>query len=48
MPARYGLRASAGRFVLPLPGVRVRLRAFTASPQTLSSADGQEALRGAG
>ncbi|MDF3149552.1 hypothetical protein PBV88_52415, partial [Streptomyces sp. T21Q-yed] len=35
----YELRAPAGRFVLPRPGVRIRLRAFTAVPQTLSSAD---------
>ncbi|WMD10003.1 hypothetical protein [Streptomyces sp. FXY-T5] len=45
--ARYELRPSAGRFLLPRPGVRIRLRAFTASPQTLSSADVQEAVRGA-
>lgn len=37
--ARYELRPPAGRFVLPRPGVRIRLRAFTAVPQTLSSAD---------
>ncbi|MFI7409698.1 hypothetical protein ACIBU0_13645 [Streptomyces sp. NPDC049627] len=37
--ARYELRPSAGRFVLPRPGTRIRLRAFTAVPQTLSSAD---------
>ena len=37
--ARYELRPPAGRFTLPRPGVRVRLRAFTAVPQTLSSAD---------
>jgi hypothetical protein len=46
--ARYELRPAAGRFPLPRPGVRIRLRAFTASPQTLSSADVQEAVRGAG
>ncbi|MFF7766136.1 hypothetical protein ACFZC7_06420 [Streptomyces massasporeus] len=46
--ARYELRPSAGPFALPRPGVRIRLRAFTASPQTLSSAGGQEAVRGAG
>lgn len=37
--ARYELRPPAGRFTLPRPGVRIRLRAFTAVPQTLSSAD---------
>jgi hypothetical protein len=37
--ARYVLRPPAGRFVLPRPGVRIRLRAFTAVPQTLSSVD---------
>ncbi|WP_374202076.1 hypothetical protein [Streptomyces sp. AC550_RSS872] len=37
--ARYELRPPAGRFGLPRPGVRIRLRAFTAVPQTLSSAD---------
>jgi hypothetical protein len=37
--ARYELRPPAGRFVPPGPGVRIRLRAFTAVPQTLSSAD---------
>ncbi|MFE6623936.1 hypothetical protein [Streptomyces sp. NPDC057740] len=36
---RYELRPPSGRFVLPRPGVRIRLRAFTAVPQTLSSAD---------
>lgn len=46
--ARYELRPSGGRFALPRPGVRIRLRAFTASPQTLSSAEVQEAVRGAG
>ncbi|WP_053667919.1 hypothetical protein [Streptomyces sp. NRRL B-1140] len=46
--APYELRPPTGRFPLPLPGVRIRLRAFTASPQTLSSADVQEAVRGAG
>jgi hypothetical protein len=44
--ARYELRPPAGRFTLPRPGVRIRLRAFTASPQTLSSTDVQEAVRG--
>ncbi|MDC0768541.1 hypothetical protein POF73_16765 [Streptomyces sp. HD] len=37
--ARYELRPPAGWFRLPRPGVRIRLRAFTAVPQTLSSAD---------
>ncbi|MEY9994980.1 hypothetical protein ABIE67_007012 [Streptomyces sp. V4I8] len=38
--ARYELRPPTGRFVLPpRPGVRIRLRAFTAVPQTLSSTD---------
>jgi hypothetical protein len=36
--ATYELRPPAGRYRLPRPGVRVRLRAFTGSPQTLSSA----------
>ncbi|GHC55248.1 hypothetical protein RFN57_34280 [Streptomyces violaceochromogenes] len=44
--ARYELRPPAGRFTLPRPGIRIRLRAFTASPQTLSSTDVQEAVRG--
>ncbi|MFF8939966.1 hypothetical protein ACF08O_35730 [Streptomyces paradoxus] len=44
--ARYELRPPAGRFTLPRPGVRIRLRAFTASPQTLSSTDVQDAVRG--
>ncbi|MGW0609422.1 hypothetical protein [Streptomyces sp. NPDC002788] len=43
--ARYELRPPAGRYGLPRPGVRIRLRAFTASPQTLSSADVQQAVR---
>ncbi|PPS77466.1 hypothetical protein BV882_04755 [Streptomyces sp. 46] len=43
--AFYTLHAPAGRFPLPRPGSRVRLRAFTASPQTLSSTDVQQALR---
>ncbi|MGW7386187.1 hypothetical protein [Streptomyces sp. NPDC054794] len=33
------LRAPKGRFPLPRPGVRIRLRAFTDGPQTLSSQD---------
>ncbi|MFI8895036.1 hypothetical protein [Streptomyces paradoxus] len=44
--ARYELRPPSGRFTLPRPGVRIRLRAFTASPQTLSSTDVQDAVRG--
>ncbi|GAA2306605.1 hypothetical protein GCM10010234_57650 [Streptomyces hawaiiensis] len=43
--APYELRPPAGRFPLPRPGARIRLRAFTASPQTLSSADVQEVVR---
>lgn len=35
--ARYELRPPAGRYVLPRAGVRIRLRAFTAVPQTLST-----------
>ncbi|MEV6175069.1 hypothetical protein AB0L99_43600 [Streptomyces sp. NPDC051954] len=35
----YELRPPGGQFTLPGPRVRIRLRAFTASPQTLSSAD---------
>ncbi|KUO14958.1 hypothetical protein [Streptomyces dysideae] len=37
--ARCELRPPSGRFGLPRPGVRIRLRAFTAVPQTLSRAD---------
>ncbi|MFJ8106522.1 hypothetical protein [Streptomyces sp. NPDC096132] len=43
--ARYELRPPSGRFHLPRPSVRIRLRAFTADPQTLSSADVGPALR---
>ncbi|MFC5634654.1 hypothetical protein [Streptomyces bullii] len=43
--ASYELRPPSGRFPLPRPGVRIRLRAFTASPQTLSSADVQREVR---
>jgi hypothetical protein len=43
--APYELRPPTGRFPLPRPGVRIRLRAFTASPQTLSSADVQRVVR---
>ncbi|GAA2380406.1 hypothetical protein [Streptomyces coeruleofuscus] len=42
--ARYELRPPEGRFTVPRPGVRIRLRAFTASPQTLSSTDVQQAV----
>ncbi len=37
--AHYELRPPAGRFGAARAGVRIRLRAFTASPQTLSSVD---------
>jgi len=37
--ARYELRPPDGRFPLPRPGVRIRVRAFTATPMTLSSSD---------
>ncbi|MFF4543564.1 hypothetical protein [Streptomyces sp. NPDC001435] len=37
--ASVELRPPKGRFPLPRPSVRIRLRAFTASPQTLSSQD---------
>ncbi|MFD1658722.1 hypothetical protein ACFSL4_10985 [Streptomyces caeni] len=37
--ATYRLRAPGGRLVLPAKGTRVRLRAFSASPMTLSSQD---------
>ncbi|WP_460070446.1 hypothetical protein [Streptomyces sp. YKOK-I1] len=43
--ARYELRPPKGTFHLPGPSVRIRLRAFTADPQTLSSADVGSALR---
>ncbi|MFF9804922.1 hypothetical protein ACF1G5_07280 [Streptomyces coeruleorubidus] len=46
--ARYELRPPKGRFALPRPGARIRLRAFTASPRTLSSADVQQAVRRTG
>ncbi|MEU9167554.1 hypothetical protein AB0D34_07115 [Streptomyces sp. NPDC048420] len=35
--ATYELRPPAGTYALPTPHQRIRLRAFTASPQTLSS-----------
>ncbi|KOG31108.1 hypothetical protein AQJ84_00155 [Streptomyces resistomycificus] len=35
--ARYELRPPTGTYGLPRPGARIRLRAFTSSPQTLSS-----------
>lgn len=42
LPARatatYELRPPEGTYALPHPGQRIRLRVFTASPQTLSSA----------
>ncbi|WNC03078.1 hypothetical protein Q2K21_10160 [Streptomyces sp. CGMCC 4.7035] len=37
--ATYRIEAPGGRFALPRKGVRMRLRAFTASPMTLSSQD---------
>ncbi|MFH9003324.1 hypothetical protein ACH4E5_08765 [Streptomyces afghaniensis] len=46
--ARYELRPPSGRFTVPGPGARIRLRAFTASPQTLSSEDVQQAVRRTG
>ncbi|MET7885363.1 hypothetical protein [Streptomyces avermitilis] len=39
--ARYELLPPDDRFKLPKPGVRIRLRAFSASPETLSSTDVQ-------
>ncbi|MGW3951190.1 hypothetical protein ACWEKM_09665 [Streptomyces sp. NPDC004752] len=44
--ATLELRPPGGRFPLPRPSVRIRLRAFTATPQTLSSQDVR--LRGTG
>ncbi|MFI9565003.1 hypothetical protein [Streptomyces rishiriensis] len=44
--AVYELRPSEGEFRLPRPNVRIRLRAFTATPRTLSSTDVGTALRG--
>lgn len=46
--ARYVIRPPSGRFTVPRPGARIRLRAFTASPQTLSSVDVQQAVRRTG
>ncbi|WOT40211.1 hypothetical protein [Streptomyces coeruleorubidus] len=46
--ARYEIRPPEGRFTVPRPGARIRLRAFTASPQTLSSTDVQQAVRRTG
>ncbi|MFC4500238.1 MULTISPECIES: hypothetical protein [Streptomyces] len=43
--ARYELRPWHGRFHIPGPHTRIRLRAFTADPQTLSSTDVGPALR---
>ncbi|MEU6220948.1 hypothetical protein ABZ845_26100 [Streptomyces sp. NPDC047022] len=37
--ATYRIEAPGGRFVLPRKGIRMRLRAFTATPMTLSSQD---------
>ena len=37
--ARYELRPPTGRFALPGPHARLRLRVFTPTPQTLSSMD---------
>ncbi|MDT0482324.1 hypothetical protein RNB18_19330 [Streptomyces sp. DSM 41640] len=37
--ATYELRPPGGTYALPEPGQRIRLRVFTSSPQTLSSAD---------
>ena len=37
--ATYELRPPEGTYALPKPGQRIRLRVFTSSPQTLSSAD---------
>ncbi|MGW1795664.1 hypothetical protein ACWCQN_06620 [Streptomyces sp. NPDC001984] len=37
--ASLELRPPSGRFAVPKPSVRIRLRAFTAAPQTLSSLD---------
>jgi hypothetical protein len=36
--ATYELRPPEGTYALPKPGQRVRIRVFTSSPQTLSSA----------
>ncbi|MGW1722155.1 hypothetical protein ACWCQK_04350 [Streptomyces sp. NPDC002306] len=44
--ADYEVRPPTGRFALPRPGVRVRLRAFTPTPQTLSSTDVRLTRRG--
>ncbi|MFF4833095.1 hypothetical protein [Streptomyces sp. NPDC001315] len=44
--ADYELRPPTGRFVLPRAGVRIRLRAFTPAPQTLSSTDVRLTKRG--
>ncbi|MEV5440171.1 hypothetical protein AB0K80_29815 [Streptomyces sp. NPDC052682] len=43
--ARYELRPFSGRFAIPRPSVRIRLRAFTGGPQTLSSTDVQRQVR---
>jgi hypothetical protein len=46
--ARYDLEPPTGRYRVPRRGTRIRLRAFTATPQTLSSADVQAAVERAG
>ncbi|MFI5797437.1 hypothetical protein [Streptomyces sp. NPDC051677] len=43
--AVYEIRPPSGKFRFPRAGVRVRLRAFTGAPQTLSSTDVTKALR---
>lgn len=43
--AVYELRPPSGKFRFPRPGVRIRLRAFTGAPQTLSSTDVGKTLR---
>jgi uncharacterized membrane protein len=37
--ATYRIQAPGGQYVIPAKGARIRLRAFTPSPQTLSSQD---------
>ena len=37
--ATYRIQAPDGRFVIPKKGIRIRLRAFSSSPMTLSSQD---------
>ncbi|SER26256.1 hypothetical protein SAMN04487983_1013125 [Streptomyces sp. yr375] len=43
--AVYELRPPSGKFHLPRANVRIRLRAFTGTPQTLSSTDVSNTLR---